>query len=150
MANPLDENFFYNSMLAKALVQLLPPNERSIMRMWFDRLLELDRTNIEKEIRNEYMWFILLMLQCQKIRDPFNAVPPNEIENLRDLVPSKVYEEILVANDDNMAWLDRPDEKEGGRRVQFKESAPSNFFHNQPLPNEGIICYLSAFSDRGL
>lgn len=24
--NPLDQNFFYNSMLAKALVQLLPPN----------------------------------------------------------------------------------------------------------------------------
>ncbi|KAG5878964.1 hypothetical protein JTB14_032180 [Gonioctena quinquepunctata] len=144
MSNPLDENFFYNSMLAKALLQLLPPNEQKMMRIWFNKLLEMSRNNTEKNIRNEYMWFILLMLQCQKIRDPFNAMPPTEIGPLRDIVSPKVYEEVLVANDDNMPIFG--DEK----KVQFKHSAPAQFFHNQPVPKDGVICYMSAFSDRGL
>lgn len=46
----------------------------------------MDKTTEEKEIRNEYMWFILLMLQCQKIRDPFSSLPPPEIGPLRDVV----------------------------------------------------------------
>ncbi|XP_018562407.1 uncharacterized protein LOC108904370 [Anoplophora glabripennis] len=148
LLNPLDENFFYNSMLAKALVQLIPPNERKVMRAWFDKLLELGKTNKDKELRNEYMWFILLMLQCQKVREPFISMPPSDLEPLRDLVPSKVYEEILVANDDNMAWLENLEAGTGQKRVTFKNSPPSTFFDNQPIPHEGIICYLSAFSDR--
>ncbi|CAG9823545.1 unnamed protein product [Phaedon cochleariae] len=59
--------------------------------------------------------------------------------------PTKVYEEVLVANDDNMPIFDK-----GDKKVQFKQSAPAQFFKNQPLPHEGIICYMSAFSDRGL
>uniref|UniRef100_A0A6P7GTJ8 Uncharacterized protein LOC114342089 isoform X2 n=1 Tax=Diabrotica virgifera virgifera TaxID=50390 RepID=A0A6P7GTJ8_DIAVI len=86
MSNVLDENFFYNSMLAKAMVTLLPPNERKMMRCWFDKMLELDKTEKQKEIRNEYMWFMLLMLQVRKVREPFNKVPPNVIGDLRDLV----------------------------------------------------------------
>lgn len=110
MSHPLDENFFYNSMLAKALVQLLPPYgklklilliiylmlsvhvERKIMRSWFYKLLTLDKNIDEKEIRNEYMWFILLMLQCQKMREPFNSMPPPEISPLRDIVVCILYE----------------------------------------------------------
>ncbi|XP_057654610.1 uncharacterized protein LOC130892920 [Diorhabda carinulata] len=145
MANLLDENFFYNSMLAKAMVTLLPPNDRKIMRIWFDKMLELDKTDKEKSIRNEYMWFMLLMLQVRKIREPFNKLPPNEIGDLRDLVPTKVYEEVLIANDDNMELDEKSDEK----KVSFQLSAPTNFLANQPVPCEGIICYFSAFSDRG-
>uniref|UniRef100_A0A6P7GG55 Uncharacterized protein LOC114342089 isoform X1 n=1 Tax=Diabrotica virgifera virgifera TaxID=50390 RepID=A0A6P7GG55_DIAVI len=144
MSNVLDENFFYNSMLAKAMVTLLPPNERKMMRCWFDKMLELDKTEKQKEIRNEYMWFMLLMLQVRKVREPFNKVPPNVIGDLRDLVPTKVYEEILVANDDNMILEEKTDEK----KVSFAQSAPAQFFTNQPIPCEGVYCYMSAFSDR--
>nr|XP_023013645.1 uncharacterized protein LOC111503511 [Leptinotarsa decemlineata] len=147
MANPLDENFFYNSMLAKALVQLLPPNERKMMQTWFNKLLEMNKSMADKEIRNEYMWFILLMLQCQKVREPFNSMPPPDIGALRDIVSSKVYEEVLVANDDNMPLFDKAGDE---KKVQFGNYAPAQFFSNQPIPNEGIICYISAFSDRGL
>lgn len=62
--------------------------ERTILRTWFDKLLQLNKTNKDKEIRNEFMWFILLMLQCQKIREPFNSLPPSELANLRDSVVS--------------------------------------------------------------
>lgn len=59
-----------------------------------------------------------------------------------------MYEEILVANDDNMAWV----EKSGGdeKKVKFKHTAPARFYVSQPIPQDGIICYMSAFSDRGL
>nr|CAI5851719.1 unnamed protein product [Callosobruchus analis] len=125
----LDENFFYNSMLAKAMVQMLPPNgaERN---------------------KNEYVWFILLMLQCKKVREPFNGAPPPELEPLRDIVSNKVYEEVMVGNDDNMDWLEKTKDK-AKKNVQFGSTAPSQFFKSMPIPNDGVICYLSAFSDRG-
>ncbi|CAH1992945.1 unnamed protein product [Acanthoscelides obtectus] len=86
MGEKLDENFFYNTMLTKALIQLLPPFERRATLMWFEKLLTMDKSKEEKEMRNEYLWFILLMLQCQKIREPFNRPPPDEMEPLRDIV----------------------------------------------------------------
>ncbi|CAH1996800.1 unnamed protein product [Acanthoscelides obtectus] len=110
--------------------------------------MQTDKNKEQKEIRNEYVWFILLMLQCKKLREPFTGVPPLELEPLRDIVSSKVYEEVMVANDDNMDWL----EKSKGiskRNVQFRGTAPSQFFKSMPIPNAGVICYLSAFSDRG-
>ncbi|CAH1114253.1 unnamed protein product [Psylliodes chrysocephalus] len=145
MSNLLDENFFYNSMLAKAILTLLPPDERKILRTWFDRLLTMDKTIKEKENRNEFMWFILLMLQVRKIREPFNKVPPAEIGQLRDVVSSRVYEEVLVANDENMFTEEKQDDK----KASSQQSAPAHFYNNQPTPHEGIICYMSAFSDRG-
>lgn len=59
------------------------------MQNWFSKLLIMDKSEVEKEIRNEYMWFILLMLQCQKIREPFNSMPPPDFGALRDVVVSK-------------------------------------------------------------
>lgn len=61
--------------------------------------------------------------------------------------PTKVYEEVLVANDDNMAWMEKPSGEE--KKVKFKQTPPSIFYVNQPIPQDGIICYMSAFSDRG-
>lgn len=98
-----DANFLYNVMLAKALVQLIPAHgksqlvkyvelcknnfsEKPPLRKWFSKLLELDSSPKEMEIRDEYMFFMLMMLQCQKIREPFNRPPPSHIEPLRDLV----------------------------------------------------------------
>ncbi|XP_050312276.1 uncharacterized protein LOC126747583 [Anthonomus grandis grandis] len=147
-----DANFFFNSMLAKALVQLIPSHEKKPLRVWFSRLLELNKTVKEVEMRDEYMWFMLMMLQCQKIREPFNHPPPLEIEPLRDLVDPKVYEEILVANGDTMQWLDRSNlnnetaPEYGPER--FKASAPAKFYDNQPVPHEGVVCYIAAFSDQ--
>lgn len=115
------------------------------------------------------MWFMLMMLQCQKIRPPFNKPPPEQLELLRDLVVSfpelglftdfrfldlqdpKVYEEILVANGDNMTWLDKvtlePSLTEEGPE-RFKAAAPSKFYDSQPFPHEGVACYIAAFSDQ--
>nr|CAI5861967.1 unnamed protein product [Callosobruchus analis] len=93
----LDENFFYNSMLAKAMVQMLPPNgklwytimgtvfvsfRRKVIRLWFDKLMQTDKTRAERN-KKRICVFILLMLQCKKVREPFNGAPPPELEPLR-------------------------------------------------------------------
>ncbi|XP_030757459.1 uncharacterized protein LOC115883264 [Sitophilus oryzae] len=161
MATPDSSSFFYNSMLAKSLVQLLPSHEKRPLRDWFTKLNELVNTPKELELRDEYIWFILMMLQCQKIREPFDNPPPAQIGDLRDIVPAKVYEEILVANSENMTWVDKvgaeqkPAGAEGAAGAGPNEEqerkqwcAPGTFLENQPLPQEGIICYMSTFSDQ--
>nr|CAH7734184.1 unnamed protein product [Callosobruchus chinensis] len=72
-------------MLAKAMVQMLPPNERKVIRLRLDKLMQTDKTKDHKQIRNKYVWFILLMLQCKKVREPFNGTPPPELAPLRRL-----------------------------------------------------------------
>ncbi|KAF5295132.1 hypothetical protein FQA39_LY13283 [Lamprigera yunnana] len=152
MANPvqaLNENFFYNSMLARALVPLLPALNRTAIRMWLDKLHEMDNTPEEMTIRNDYMWFLLLMLQSKKVTDPFNNAPPHELSPLATKLSRKVYEEILTATDQNMSWLDRADESvRKEKKPKPVTSHPSQFLDSQPVPKNGIMCYMAAFSDQ--
>ncbi|KAJ8977737.1 hypothetical protein NQ317_019412 [Molorchus minor] len=122
----LDENFFYNSLLAKALVHLIPPNERKILRLWFDKLLTLGKTQVQKEIRNDFMWFILLMLQCKKIREPFNSIPPADVPP-----PSATSSDPIKCTKRfwwQMTTIQRGWKVRIRRKTQFKQSAPSSFF----------------------
>ncbi|KAK4882892.1 hypothetical protein RN001_006211 [Aquatica leii] len=152
MANPvqaLNDNFFYNSMLARALVPLLPALNRSPIRMWLDKLHEMDSSPEEMGIRNDYMWFLLLMLQSKKVSEPFSNAPPHELQPLRTILSPKVYEEILSATDRNMSWLEHVNENVNSNQKPTRVSShPAKFFENQPLPKNGIICYMAAFSDH--
>lgn len=51
--------------------------------MWFDALSDLDSNPEELAIRNEYIWFILLMLQSNKVEEYFKDLPPRKILPLR-------------------------------------------------------------------
>ncbi|CAH1175888.1 unnamed protein product [Phaedon cochleariae] len=105
MANPikaLNEHFLYNCKLAKALQQLLLPNERKLIELWFDKLLEMDKTVDQMIIRSDYMWFILLMLQSKKVKEPFTRLPPSNLLPLKKFVRLHIYEEVLIANEPNM------------------------------------------------
>ncbi|KAJ8932167.1 hypothetical protein NQ314_014879 [Rhamnusium bicolor] len=47
MSNPikaLNEHFYYNARLARAMQQLLTANERKSIELWFDKLLDMDKT----------------------------------------------------------------------------------------------------------
>jgi hypothetical protein len=60
--------------------------DRQHIRIWFDVLAELDQTQQEMAIRNEYIWFILLMLQNNRIEEYFKELPPRKILPLRDVL----------------------------------------------------------------
>ncbi|XP_072397724.1 uncharacterized protein [Diabrotica undecimpunctata] len=108
MANPLkalNEHFLYNYRVAKAIQQLLHPSERRMISIWFDKLLEMNKNMEEMLIRSDYMWFILLMMQSRKIRDPFITLPPTNLVPLKKFVPLHVYEDVLISNEPNMNRL---------------------------------------------
>lgn len=59
-----------------------------------------------------------------------------------------------MKTDQNMAWLDEVDAEENPDCPAAKKApvesgtAPCNFFDSQPTPQQGVMCYLAAFSDH--
>lgn len=60
-----------------------------MIQTWFDKLIDMDKTTEQMVIRSDYMWFILLMLQSKKIREPFNKLPPPQLVPLKKFVVRK-------------------------------------------------------------
>ncbi|XP_065169823.1 uncharacterized protein [Atheta coriaria] len=159
MANPLlslNENFSYNSMLARALLQLMPKKDKQAIQSWLYVLHEMNGTVDEMTIRNEYMWFLLIQLQNKRITEPFNHPPYSQsLLPLREILPPNIYEEVLMTTEKNISRLEEPyvenneakQEEEASKNKSFR-APPAKFLDNQPLPKNGIICYLAAFSDQ--
>lgn len=62
-----------------------------------------------------------------------------------------MYEDVLVANEENMKWVDQNGMEhhlEGVKKAETHSSAPSKFLESQPVPNEGVLCYMATFSDH--
>ena len=107
MTNPLralNDNFYYNNRMAHVALPLLQPNERKMMQVWIDKLLSMDKSTDQMLMRSDYMWFLLLMMQSKRIREPFTKLPPTELPPLKKIVPLQTYEEILLANEPNMLY----------------------------------------------
>lgn len=90
MANPvqaLNENFVYNSLIARSLVPLMPASDRPQLRLWIQKLHEVDGDTDILKIRNEYMWFLLLVLQSNRVTQPFTTDPPKgELQVLKNIL----------------------------------------------------------------
>lgn len=58
----------------------------------------------------------------------------------------------MNAADQGASWIDQMTSKEDGDAAPSKpetiSSPPAQFFNNQPVPKNGVICYLAAFSDH--
>lgn len=48
----------------------------------------MDANTDEMTLRNDYMWYLLLMLQNKKLSTPFDHEPPRELKPIRDIVVS--------------------------------------------------------------
>lgn len=62
--------------------------ERQTIRVWLEQLHRMDANSEEMTLRNDYMWFLLLMLQNKKLSAPFDHMPPRELRPIRDIVVS--------------------------------------------------------------
>ncbi|XP_044761207.1 uncharacterized protein LOC123318609 [Coccinella septempunctata] len=151
-AQGLNENFFYNTMLARALLQILPNRDRKSVKNWLDKLADMDQNDDEITLRHEYMWFLLLMMETRKIREPFNMLPPKDLVPLKDAVPTNVYEEVLLWNDQTSFSSEKEHDTKAETLSEkgppVKTSSPAKFIENNPWPKQGVVCYLAAFSDR--
>lgn len=137
----LTEDFYFNNLLGRALLTVIPHHDRETLIKWCDRLLDMKD---DEDLRKPYMAFIILMLQCNKIREPFTDPPPELIFPLKDVVSKKNYEEVLLSND-SVLMCNTQEEEEKPKTAIY---SPAVFFQNQPVPNEGVICYTAAFSSQ--
>lgn len=59
---------------------------------------------------------------------------------------------MVNAADQGASWIDQMTAKDDGDATTAKPEAiscpPAQFLNNQPIPQNGIICYLAAFSDH--
>lgn len=61
--------------------------DRPNFRYWLYKLHEIDGSPEQMSIRNDYMWFMLLMLQSKRIAEPFKNEPPQgELKPLRQIL----------------------------------------------------------------
>ncbi|KAK2585036.1 hypothetical protein KPH14_008559 [Odynerus spinipes] len=146
-----NENFVYNDMLARALVQLFPREERTLIHMWLEKLRKASVDNTEKlSNRNNYMWLLLSVLQNGSLVEPFDEAPPiDELPPICDIMPAQMIEEMIASPDRNLSHLDAT--SSDANVMDLKEPSsigmpPRKFLDHQPRPVNGISCYFSVFS----
>ncbi|XP_069703383.1 uncharacterized protein [Periplaneta americana] len=141
--------------VAGFLVLLSVPDtiDHSRVNLWLEKLDKMNSCPEEMTIRNDYIWFLLLMMQNQRLTVPFNKLPPaGNLRHLAQVLPSKVYEDVLMASNQNMACLDKLPEEEENPSKEHELSGtpipPSKFLDIQPKPKNGMMCYMGVFSSR--
>uniref|UniRef100_A0A4P6DAJ1 DUF4485 domain-containing protein n=1 Tax=Rhodnius prolixus TaxID=13249 RepID=A0A4P6DAJ1_RHOPR len=99
MPNPykiLREAFEFNVLLVRALLHLVQQAERHTLALWMKKLTTQCDTPEEMSLRNEYVWYLLVMLQSGAIGTPFNKPPPGgRLQDLASVIPRNVYKEIM-------------------------------------------------------
>ncbi|KAJ9595020.1 hypothetical protein L9F63_013686 [Diploptera punctata] len=149
----LNENYCQNYVTALGLINLIPEEDRTRIKLWLKKLNKMEGGPEELTIRNDYMWFLVLMLQNQHITMPFDELPPaGMLRPLQRILPSRVYKEVLMTCNQNSAWVDEipgdEDKSQGEEKPQEPPVPPSQFFMTQPIPKSGVICYMGVFSAR--
>lgn len=147
----VNENFIYNDMLARALVQLFPREERTLIHMWLEKLRSTSVDDIEKlSNRNNYMWLLLSTLQNGSLVEPFDEVPPvEELPPICDIMPAQMIEEMISSPDRDFSRTDAMSSNASVMDLKEPESVampPNKFLEHQPRPVDGISCYFSVFS----
>ncbi|KAK9503906.1 hypothetical protein O3M35_010368 [Rhynocoris fuscipes] len=168
MPNPykiLNETFTFNILLVRALVHMAPHKDRKYLVEWAKKLSEPCNTPDEMSVRNEYAWYLLVMLQSGQIGQPFNASPPpGNLPELVKVISRDVYKELIEStldsqilseslermkeNSANQEEEDSKNNQEGNKQtVNDLTVEPSEFFDWQPRPQNGTFCYACAFSN---
>ncbi|KAG8233707.1 hypothetical protein J437_LFUL014311 [Ladona fulva] len=155
MTNPLqavNADFNYNTALARALLQFYPPAERRLGRDWLRYLTFIPNSSMDELTkRNNYAWFLLLVLQRggNELTPPFCDPPPvgQDLLPLKDILAPEVYEEVLTASSKDTI-LTRPIMPQLWHRWERpKNPFPEEFIKSQPVPPDGVLCYMAAFCD---
>ncbi|CAG2055395.1 unnamed protein product [Timema podura] len=135
---------------------------RQLIQKWLDKLHELNKRYDTLNTSNDYIWFLLLVMQTNNLTEPFNKPPPDgELPPLNTIMvnykehitlsshkPRNVYEDVLKKSDANSAWIDKVmSDKDAPEKSKNVEVAPPKFLANQPRPKNGTICYMAAFSN---
>ncbi|KAL2733927.1 uncharacterized protein V1478_003625 [Vespula squamosa] len=149
-----NENFTYNDLLVRALVQLFPREERSLIHLWLEKLKSTHTGDSEKlSNRNNYMWLLLFVLQNGNLIEPFDEPPPvDELPPISDImasIPAQMIEELISLPDINFPqsdWTSSDTNVMDMKETHSTGMPPHKFLEYQPRPVNGISCYFSIFS----
>lgn len=106
------------------------------------------RKSKQSAVRNEYLAILLSQLKDMKLKKPFDQ-PPSK-DPLKSLFKSRFPEVRKNAMESELLLLDQlkmplTPITLNSFKGDFQE--PHNFFDDQPIPMNGIICYGACFSN---
>ncbi|KAF6200492.1 hypothetical protein GE061_004935 [Apolygus lucorum] len=111
MANPSEfarEAFMNNILLVKALILLKPPQERDRATQWADLLSSHSNTAEEQSTKNEYLWYLLLVLQHGTLDSPpFSKAPgAGALKPLSTILDKETYQQVLKGTKNEIYFHD--------------------------------------------
>ncbi|XP_024944779.1 uncharacterized protein LOC107271750 [Cephus cinctus] len=132
----------YNLFLAKRLIRdIVRVQDRQNAVKWLRFLMASNKTVSEMQLRNDFMYYLVLNLQEGSLRPPFNSPPPISagLTDIAGLIPSKI--DNTETADDVTSTLDAPTSEKP--MVMSKSPDGGAFLAVQPVPHQGSFCYLA-------
>lgn len=82
-------NYFRkNAEMVTGLMHFIPDKEKRFVKKWIQKLLKMNETENDQNLRNDYIWFLLIQLQTGKLTKPFIV---NPAQNLVPIAKSVVF-----------------------------------------------------------
>ncbi|XP_015112633.1 uncharacterized protein LOC107038203 [Diachasma alloeum] len=135
----------YNLLLAKRLIKkLVKLQDRKLVVQWLKYLMSFNENLSEMELRNDFMYHLVLNMQEGSLKPPFSSQPSTKtpISELTHLIPGRSDKTMTV--EEMMAEIDG-DVNLGSNKPLVMEKSPDGgaFFAQQPMPHEGAFAYLT-------
>ena len=145
----LDKYFFDegNTVIALALLEL--PEHKKVILEWLEAMYKMNTSVYDKQLRNRYLWFLLLQLEMGSLVEPFTASPPKSIEQpISEVVAKEVYVKILKAGEKFYSASSKLYENNEHGQTGTTSTRPHEFMSKNPNIPSGFACYGSVFSNQ--
>ncbi|XP_012262264.1 uncharacterized protein LOC105689668 [Athalia rosae] len=132
----------YNLFLAKRLIaDMRHMRDRQRVIKWLRYLMSSNKSIQEMQLRNDFMYYLVLHLQEGTLRPPFDAEPPavGSLVDIAGLIPGR------IDNTENPEEIIASLEEPGGDNPMVMKMSPDGgaFLAAQPVPHQGSFCYLA-------
>ncbi|XP_011308538.1 uncharacterized protein [Fopius arisanus] len=135
----------YNLFLAKRLIKkLIKLRDRKLVVEWLKYLMSFNEKLPEMELRNDFMYHLILNLQNASLKPPFDSHPSmtTSILKLAHFMPDKRDKTMTV--EEMMAEIDGDANGDVNEPLVMKKSPDGGaFLAQQPMPHEGSFAYLT-------
>ncbi|XP_050526766.1 uncharacterized protein LOC126897294 [Daktulosphaira vitifoliae] len=137
-----EQHFMYDRQLAKVLMHYYTPEERKKVTLWINTLENMIIDEDELSERYMYLTCLNMLLQNGLLIPPFTRVPPKKpLKPLRDVIDKRLYKKVQTECRKRRVY-----EIKKFERSDRTTHVPHDFFNQQPVPQNGILCYGAAFS----
>nr|CAH7752652.1 unnamed protein product [Callosobruchus chinensis] len=138
-AENLNYDCNYNMFLAKIMLSNLTRTEdRQRAVKWMKKLTTCNRSIEDMQLRNDFMYYLVINIQQGELQPPFTENPPTaQLPSIAHLLPGGIAEvEVDEFGDQQPSQANKP---------MLYENSPDGgaFLAAQPVPRCGAFCYLA-------